>query len=110
MLDGSMLTFSNQSGPGKNNGKQRYIVDDLHQRAKPTLFQRWVEASSQGQVNRQRLRIAMTLGVFLDLRQNDLLDVLATGKRLTHACGVNIELNFRLFARQHVTLKVRRYI
>ena len=46
----------------------------------------------------------------IDLAQCNLLNVAAAGKGLTHAGRVNVELDCRGPAGQHVALKVRRYV
>jgi O-acetyl-ADP-ribose deacetylase (regulator of RNase III) len=76
--------------------------------AEPALVQLRIEAGTQGQLDRQRLDLAVAAGELADLGLDDRLDVAAAGERLGHAGGVDVELDRRRAARQHVALEVRR--
>jgi hypothetical protein len=53
---------------------------------------------------------AVALDELVDLAHHHLLDVAAAGEGLGHARGVNVELDRRRLAGQHVALEIRRNI
>ena len=110
MLDGAMFTFADEGRAGQDDRQHGDVIDDLGQRAEPGLFQIRVVARAQIQVHRRRSAAAVTQDKIVDLAQGDLLDIFAAHESLRHAGGVNIQLNGRRTAGQHVALKVRRNI
>ncbi len=105
VFDGAVLPLPDQCRARQDDRQQSDLIDDLHQRAEPALVECGVESCTQCQLHRQGLRPPITPDKLVHFTHDDLLYIGIAGKGLTHAGGVDIELQRGRASRQHIPLE-----
>ncbi len=103
-----MFPLADQRRTGEDNGQHGDIVDDRHHRAKALLLKVRIKTHPDRQLYRQHAVIPIAGDKTVYFAGDNILDVTVAGKGLTHARGVDVDLDFRLPIGQYIALEVRR--
>src|SRR5262249_52269869 len=81
-------------------------VNDRHDSTEPGRLEGRVEAHPRHEIDRRRRAAPVPLYEFRHLAHDDLLDIAAAREGLAHTGRIDVELDVRISAAQHIALKV----